>query len=94
MAKITVIHQGNGDTEAHSAGCRDIARKLRTPEFLGTDDGGCILEGATTREIWLEYNMDYLEEGGVDSAWGIDFKPCCNLTVDNNRTYSKKINKI
>lgn len=83
MASITIIHKSNGDTEAHATGCRDIARKLKTPFF----DGGAVIDAETTREVWLDYNSDYLAEGGSEAAWGIDFKPCCKLIVDDNRTY-------
>ncbi len=84
MTSISIIHKGNGDTEAHLTGCRDIARKLRTSEYV---PGTFVLEAETTRDVWLEYNRDFLEEGGAESAWDVNFKPCCGLIVDNDRSY-------
>jgi len=85
MTEITYLNDSRGYVEAHGAGCRDIARKLRN-RMQWNDAGNADVE--TTREAWIEYNADFLEDGGADSAWDIRFLPCCGLAVDDDRTYT------
>ena len=87
MTTITYINDARGyDVEVHKAGCRDIARKCRD-QFTFTDAGNADVE--TTREAWLEYNVEFLDEGGAESAWPLRFLPCCGLKVDDDRTYTR-----
>lgn len=84
MAKnITIVQDMRGNVEAHGTGCRDITRK--TKEFgVEAFEAG---DFETTREVWLDYNADFLAEAGPEAAYGIRFLPCCELVVDDDRTY-------
>ena len=86
MAIITILNslKTSASVEAHREGCADIARKLRAR----THEESYTAEFETTREVWLDYNLDFLDEGGPTSAWDIKFLPCCGLKIDNDRTYN------
>lgn len=61
----------------HAADCRDLeSPKYRMARRSGqwgthTEDAG-----TDERDVWLDYNADFLEEAGVDGAWDIRFYPC------------------
>lgn len=83
MATIQYLNDSRGAVEVHSAACADVAKKLATHRF---EDAGTA-EVDTTREAWVEYNIDFLDEGGAEAAWDIRFLPCCGLKVDNDRSW-------
>ncbi len=89
MASITILNslKTSASVEAHGAGCADIARKVRARSH----EVSYTFEFETTREVWLDYNLDFLEEGGPTSAWDIKFMPCCGLKVDNDRSYDGEV---
>lgn len=78
VTQVTIINNPDGSVEAHKPGCRDIARKLRHP-FADSFP----MHGATQRDIFLDYNSDFIAEAGDDwddaDGYQIDFKPCCGL---------------
>lgn len=62
------------DVMVHLAGCRDIARtKKRQGPFWS---GEWVEDFESKRDLWLDYNSDFIEEGGVENAWEIYFYPC------------------
>lgn len=73
---ITIVQDAQGTVEAHGTGCRDIARKARTFGVEAWEAG----DFDTEREVFEDYNADFLAEGGEDAAWPIRFLPCCGLT--------------
>lgn len=69
MKLITI--NGNGgddyDVSAHRADCADVPKAIRGHDWF--ED-----EVESKRELWLNYNSDFLSEGG--GAWPIHFYPC------------------
>lgn len=74
MARITFINN-NDIVEIHGEGCSDISKKLRkfNVEFAGTG------EFATVREAFLDYNEDFIAEGGEENGWPIKNFPCTGI---------------
>lgn len=70
MKLITINGNGQGDYEVavHKEGCQDVAKAIKGHDYFND-------EFATKRELWLDYNADFLAEG-EDSAWPIHFHPC------------------
>lgn len=68
---LTMIN-GNGnnddDVAVHAAGCRDIAKYIKTHHMFTE-------EHATKESAWSSYNADFLDEEGA--AWPLNFKNCC-----------------
>jgi hypothetical protein len=86
--KLTIA-QGD-EVKVHAAGCADLSKAptkraayngIWTQEF---DDG------TTERDVWVDYNQDFLEEGGAEAAWPLVFLPCCanaGLVANSDRTW-------
>ena len=70
--KLVTIN-GNGqndyDVSVHRADCADVAKSIKGHDHF-------FEEWETKRDLWLDYNADFLAEGGPDSAWPIHFYPC------------------
>lgn len=78
---ITLINTDSG-VIAHKTGCRDIARDIKT-HGLGPFPADHFVEDSTSkRQTFLDYNSDFIAEGGEENAWPIDWKPCCNSLPD------------
>lgn len=69
MKLVTINGNGGNDHDvaAHRADCQDVAKATRGHEFF-TD------EYDSKRELWLDYNGDFLAEGS--GAWPIHFHNC------------------
>lgn len=69
--KLVTIN-GNGgddyDVSVHRADCADVAKSIKGHDHF-------LEEWDSKRELWLDYNSDFLAEG-EDSAWPIHFYPC------------------
>lgn len=76
--KVVTIN-GNGgndyDVAVHRAGCRDVAKAVRGHDYFEE-------EFETKRDLWLDYNSDFLAEGGEEAAWPIHFHPCADDMPD------------
>lgn len=74
--KVVTIN-GNGhdefDVAIHKVGCpaakRDIVKDGFARDYF-------VEEIDTKRAHWLDYNNDFINEGGEDSAWPMHFHPC------------------
>lgn len=86
LIRIAVSNGGlKHDVEAHAEGCREIPVGF----FVDTDT----MLAKSSRDLWLDYNSDFLAEGGADNAWPIHFAPCCyqaGLVKDDDRTYTEE----
>lgn len=78
---ITINGNGNGehDVAAHRADCQDVAKAIKGHDWF--ED-----EAASKRELWLNYNHDFLAEG----AWAIHFYPCTKGLPDGGRFNTEK----
>lgn len=83
---ITLITMHDGSVAGHKAGCADIAKA----KDLG-DGEPWTFSVANKREAFLEYNVDFIAEGGEENAWVIDWRNCANhvpATSEQPRTAS------
>ena len=66
------------ETKVHAAGCADLRK---TPTIRAAYNGmhtQSFPEGTDERDVWIDYNEDFLYEGGADAAWPLTFLPCCH----------------
>lgn len=69
---IQMVNMADGTTAGHKAGCSDLKKLAQRHEVLDVE------HYATKYDAWLDYNYDFIAEGGADSAWPIDWKACAN----------------
>lgn len=69
MKLVTINGNGNNDYDVsvHSADCADVPKAIKGREWFND-------EYETKRDLWLDYNSDFLAEGS--GAWPIHFYPC------------------
>ena len=69
MELVTINGNGNKDYDVsvHKAGCADVPKAIRGHDHFTEDFD-------SKRELWLDYNADFLAEGS--GAWAIHFYPC------------------
>lgn len=75
--KLVTINGSGGtdpyDVMVHKFGCADIKKALKRDNF---PHNSFTEEFDSKRELWLDYNSDFLAEGGEESAWPIHFYAC------------------
>lgn len=83
MKLITINGNGQGDYDvsAHRADCADVPKAKKGHEWF--ED-----EVESKRELWLDYNSDFLAEGG--GAWPIHFYPCTAGLPDGGKFNTEK----
>jgi hypothetical protein len=71
MKLVTINGNGNNDYDVsvHRADCADVAKATKGHDWFND-------EFDSKRDLWLDYNSDFLAEGGEDAAWPIHFYPC------------------
>lgn len=73
VVTINGMYAGDDDVAVHRADCKDVAKAIRGRDHF-------FEEFETKRELWLDYNGDFLEEGS--GAWPIRFLPCTDGMPD------------
>ena len=69
---IAIVNLADGTVQAHKAGCADLSRgTLRRHASEAWN-----LEVDTRHEAWVEYNIDFLEEGPESGQYEITWLPC------------------
>lgn len=72
--QVALVNISDGSVQGHRAGCADLTRgNLRRHA-----SEAWTLRVVDKAHAWLEYNSDFLAEGGEDNAWPIDWKPCAD----------------
>lgn len=71
MKLVTINGNGNNDYDVsvHRAGCADVPKAIKGHDHF-------LEEWDSKRDLWLDYNSDFLAEGGEEAAWPIHFYPC------------------
>lgn len=69
MKLVTINGNGRSDHDVavHRADCRDVKKDIRGHDWFND-------EFETKRELWLDYNADFLDEDG--GAWPVYFHNC------------------
>lgn len=69
VVTINGTFAGDKDVSVHRADCKDVAKATRGRDYFTE-------EYESKRALWLDYNADFLAEGGESSAWPVHFLPC------------------
>lgn len=78
------------DIKVHAAGCADLNKAATKREAYNGIYTQTFPVGTTERDVWIDFNEDFLAEGGADAAWPMEFLPCCKpagLVADSDRTW-------
>jgi hypothetical protein len=77
MKVITINGNGGNDYDVavHRADCKDVKKDIRGHDYFEE-------EFETKRDLWLDYNSDFLAEGGEEAAWPIHFHACTAAMPD------------
>lgn len=83
MKIVTINTDGtNGhDVTAHKFGCRDIKKDVNPRNSFPC--AFFVEEVDSKRELWLDYNSDFLAEGS--GAWRIHFMACTTGLPDGGK---------
>ena len=91
---ITIINMFDGSVHAHKTGCPDIKRAvtnngMASPMLHG--DSFVLGEFDNARDVYLEYNADFIAESGEeDGHYDIVFAPCVKFNNSKSTTTTKK----
>ena len=72
LATINTDGHNGHDVTVHKAGCRDIKKDANPRNWFPLEVW--VEEFESKRELWLNYNADFLAEGS--GAWQIHFMAC------------------
>lgn len=73
MYEVTIANAANGEVHGHKAGCADLKR---SKAYALHRDEQFTVEVETKREAWLDYNSDFIAEGGEGNAYPIEWMAC------------------
>lgn len=79
VVTINGMSEGDYDVAIHRFGCRDIKRAVNKG---GHTRDYFVEEIESKRDHWLDYNADFIEEGGESNAWPMHFYPCTDGLPD------------
>lgn len=81
------------EVKVHAATCADLKKAPTKRAAYNGIHTQTFPAGTTERDVWIDYNEDFLYEGGADSAWPLVFLPCCataGLVADADRTWNEE----
>lgn len=74
--QVVTMNMRDGSVQGHAHGCADLKRgRAKFAEPSQADD---FMDVTTKADAWLDYNADFLAEGGEDNAWPIEWLPCAS----------------
>lgn len=86
-----VLAFANGtDIKVHAAGCADLNKAATKREAHNGIHTQTFPIGTTERDVWIDFNEDFLAESGADGAYPLEFLPCCKpagLIADADRSW-------
>jgi hypothetical protein len=89
---ISLAFANGHDIKVHAATCADLKKaptKRAAYNGIHTQD---FADGTDERDVWEDFNIDFLEEGGADAAYPLVFLPCCaaaGLVANDDRTWGE-----
>jgi len=88
-----VLAFANGtDIKVHAAGCADLKKAATKREAHNGIHEQTFPIGTDERDVWIDFNEDFLNEGGADAAYPLEFLPCCKpagLVSNPDRTWEQ-----
>jgi hypothetical protein len=88
---IKLAYANGQEIKVHSAGCADLKKAATKREAHNGIHTQTFPAGTDEREVWIDFNDDFLEEGGADAAYPLVFLPCCHeagLVKNADRTWA------
>lgn len=76
--------------KVHAAGCADLKKATTKHEAHNGIHTQTFPAGTDERQVWIDFNDDFLEESGADGAYPLEFLPCCHgagLVKNADRTW-------
>lgn len=70
---VTIINTDEG-ASVHKTGCRDIQKYLR--QYGRSAQEIWTMDAKSRREVFLDYNSDFIVDGDESGAWPIHFVAC------------------
>ena len=92
MTLSLTFAQGH-DIKVHAAGCADLSKAPTKRAAYNGVHTQRFPDGTSERDVWIDFNIDFLEEGGAESAWPLIFLPCCakaGLVANDDRTWTEE----
>lgn len=90
-ATIRLTFAQGHDVDVHAAGCADLKKSAtKSAAYNGMHEQDFPV-GTDERDVWVDFNYDFLEEGGEAAAWPIRFLPCAHaagLARNADRSWS------
>ncbi|QGJ92687.1 hypothetical protein QDA04_gp17 [Microbacterium phage Megan] len=87
---VVLAFASGQDIKVHAAGCADLNKAATKREAHNGIHTQTFPIGTTERDVWIDFNEDFLNEGGADAAWPLEFLPCCKpagLVADADRSW-------
>lgn len=79
------------EVHVHSADCADLNKAATKAAAYNGTHVQTFPAGTDERDVWVDFNGDFLDEGGADAAWPIRFLPCtkaAGLAPNADRTWN------
>lgn len=89
-APIKLAFANGNDIKVHAAGCADLSKAPTKSAAYNGIHTQTFDAGTDERDVWVDFNEDFLNEGGADAAWPLEFLPCCHaagLAKNSDRTW-------
>lgn len=72
MYSVALVNMRDGSVQGHKGDCADLKRGKSYA------DEPWVLDVEDKAQAWLEYNVDFIAEGGEENAWDIKWLPCAD----------------
>jgi len=75
---IKLAFANGNDIKVHAAGCADLKKAATKRQAHNGIHTSTFPAGTDERDVWVDFNEDFLNEGGADNAYPLEFLPCCH----------------
>lgn len=89
-APVKLAFCNGQDIKVHAAGCADLKKAATKRQAHNGIHTQTFPAGTDERDVWIDFNEDFLEESGADGAYPLEFLPCCHgagLVKNADRTW-------
>lgn len=80
--QVVTMNMRDGSVQGHIHGCADLKRGVK--KFAEPSQADDFMDVETKADAWLDYNSDFLAEGGPDNAYDIQWLPCAKAVPEGD----------
>ena len=80
--QVVTMNMRDGSVQGHIHGCADLKRGVK--KFAEPSQADDFMDVETKADAWLDYNSDFLSEGGPDNAYDIQWLPCAKAVPEGD----------